>query len=163
MLTVESARQHLREVNAELARLDKDREALIGLVRHYEEFLRLRTAEEIEHAQDSDGNGELPGIVDQPKAPSKLVQAIIAQRVQRKRKSKKMSKRDAALLVIRAQGGEPIHALEIAKKINEYVTHRLNPKHPYASRLDYQLSQLRDQGLIEKIPGKNAWKSITAA
>ncbi len=33
MLTIPSARQHLREVCASLARLDKDREALIGQVK----------------------------------------------------------------------------------------------------------------------------------
>ncbi|HTV72474.1 MAG TPA: hypothetical protein VME66_02065 [Candidatus Acidoferrales bacterium] len=159
MLTIESARQHLREVTAELARLDKDREALVGLVRNYEDFLRLRTAE-VPTTANEDAIVVLPGLTEQM-AEVKTQRTIRV--APRRRKAKKMSKRDAALLVIRAQNGAEIHALEIAKRINEYVTHKLNPKHPYASRLDYQLSQLREQGLIEKIPGKNAWKAVPAA
>lgn len=145
MLKIETAKQHLREVSEELARLDKDREALIGLVRHYEEFLRLRTGE-----SSASSNGK-------PIAPvaGRIVKASV------RRGKTKMSKSDAILLVLRAAHGAELHAQEVASRIGAYVSHKVNEKQPWRTGLDFQFYKLREEGLIDKVPGKNAWRAVT--
>lgn len=154
MLTLESAEKHLQEVRAELARLDKDREALIGLVRNYEDFLRLRSGDGQPHGVVISSDTAIPEDSDAP------IGVPPPKPVPNKARLAKMSKREAALRVLQEAHGAEIHSMEVARRVGTLVSHKLNPKHPYSSGLDYQLYQLRDEGLIEKVPGKSAWRAI---
>ena len=135
MLTVESAVEHLKEAQAELDRLDKDRDTLVEMVRVYEKFIALRggsVGKTNGVSVQVIGNDPFAGV---PTAlPAK-------------------GKSEAVKAIIKAAQGAPLHPKEIVSRLHaQGVKHEVDSKKPWRHGLDFILLPASQRGRHRKGP-----------
>lgn len=138
----ETIRQALRAAAADLERLDSERHEILGVIKHFEQLLKLRSYQNGTTKVAAPTPPSVP-LFEQQAAPPEESSLTIQEAVEK---------------AIRNANGAPLKAQEIKRRAIELGARIVsNPKYPYSSGIDFQLYRLKGDGIIEKA-GPGLWR-----